>query len=215
MSHILLLEDDEILAETLIELLESESFEVTLATNGEAALDKSYQHHFDLFIFDVNVPLLSGFDLLKALREADDKTPTIFLTALSDIASLSRGFEVGADDYIKKPFDFDELLVRVNALLRKSFQSSSNLVSVDDFDFHIDTNELFKAKNAVNITPYELKLCRLFFMRRHHTVTKEELLDQINEGGEASEGALRVYINKLRKTGLPIENIKGIGYRLA
>jgi len=214
MSRLLLLEDDETLAETLMELLEDDSFDVAWVKTGEEALERSYREQFDLFIFDVNVPLLNGFDLLKSLREADVKTPTIFLTALSDIASLSRGFEVGADDYIKKPFDFDELVVRINALLRKSFQSRSNIITVDTFGFHIDSNELFENDRGIDLTPYELRLCRLFFMRRQHTITKEELLSELSDGGEASEGALRVYINKLRKAGLPIVTIKGVGYRL-
>lgn len=214
MSHILLLEDDETLAETLIDLLRCEQLQVTWAKTGEIALEQTYNEVFNLYIFDVNVPGLNGFELLKALRDAGDMTPAIFLTALSDIASLSEGFEVGADDYIKKPFDFDELLIRITALLRKSFQTSQNIIRLQNFEFHIDSNELFKNHNVVNLTPYEFKICKLFFMHRGHTVTKELLLEAVSDGGEASEGALRVYINKLRKTGLNISNIKGIGYRL-
>ena len=101
MDKILLLEDDEILSDSLIELLESEGFDVVHAKDGEDALQKTFEERFDLFLFDVNVPCIDGFELLKSLRDSDDKTPTIFLTALSDIASLAKGFDVGADDYIK------------------------------------------------------------------------------------------------------------------
>jgi DNA-binding response OmpR family regulator len=213
MKNILLLEDDITLAETLVELLESESFNVTWVKDGEAALETIYKNNFDFYLFDVNVPLLSGFELLKSLREYGNKTPTIFLTALSDIDSLSEGFEVGVDDYIKKPFEFDELIVRINALLRKRFNSSKNIINVDDFSFNIELNELNKAGSPLSLSLYEVKLCQLFFMNRGHTITKDNLLDAISSGSEVSDGTLRVYINKLRKIGLNLENIKGIGYR--
>jgi len=215
MSTILLLEDDEVLAETLIELLESEGFKVTHVTNGEMALDATFHTAFDLFLLDVNVPQLNGFELLKSLREADDTTPAVFITSLNDIASLSRGFEVGADDYIKKPFDFDELLVRMKALMRKSYQTHSSLVTVGDFSFDTQKDELYKNGIFVKLSPYELQIVKLFFKNLNQTLLKENLLLELDGGKEMSEGALRVHITKLRKIGLNIMTMKGIGYRLA
>ena len=214
MSKILLLEDDELLSETLVDLLVSEGFDVSFASNGEEALDMTFNHKFDLWLLDVNVPLIGGFELLKSLRESDDNTPAIFITALSDIKSLSKGFEVGVDDYIKKPFDFDELVVRINSLIRKSYNSHSNSISIDDFIFAIDKNELFRDNNFIKLSPYELQITKLLFQNLHHSVSKEIILDTLNEGNEMSEGSLRVHINKLRKVGLPIKTLKGIGYRL-
>ena len=214
MSKILLLEDDELLSETLIDLLESEGFDVSFASNGEEALDMTYNHKFDLWLLDVNVPLIDGFELLKSLRESDDNTPAIFITALSDIKSLSKGFEVGVDDYIKKPFDFDELVVRMNSLIRKSYNSHSNTISIDDFVFAIDKNELLKDDNFIKLSPYELQITKLLFQNLNHSLSKDIILDTLNEGNEMSEGSLRVHINKLRKVGLPIKTLKGIGYRL-
>ncbi len=126
MARILLVEDDQILSETLIELLEDEGYTLTLVQSANEAIDATYEDEFELMLLDVNIPDFSGFELLKMLRESGNITPSIFLTSLSDIASLSRGFEVGADDYIKKPFDFDELLIRIQALLRKSFSAKKN-----------------------------------------------------------------------------------------
>jgi DNA-binding response OmpR family regulator len=213
--RILLLEDDEVLAETLCELLESEGYELTLVTTGEMALDVTFQKNFDLFLFDVNVPKLNGFELLKSLREAEYDTPAIFITSLNDIASLSKGFEVGADDYIKKPFDFDELLVRIKALIRKSYHSKSNTIEVESFSFDIEKNELYKAGEFVKLSPYELQIVTMLFKNLNQTLTKEEILEELAEGREMSEGSLRVHMTKLRKTGLNITTIKGIGYRLA
>ncbi len=215
MSKILLLEDDEVLSDTLIELLEDEKFKVTHVSDGEMALDATFLTHFDLLLLDVNVPFVDGFELLKGLRDSGDKTPAIFITALTDVASLSKGFDVGADDYIKKPFDFDELLVRMNALIRKSYKSYENEIKVDDFCFMIDKDELYSSSSFIQLSPYELQITRLLFQNLNKTVQKDYIFDVMGDGGEMSEGSLRVHINKLRKVGLPITTIKGIGYRIA
>ncbi|NPA74187.1 MAG: response regulator transcription factor [Epsilonproteobacteria bacterium] len=215
MAKILLLEDDEVLSESLIELLEDEGFTITHVKNGEEAVDKTFIEKYDLFLFDVNVPLLDGFELLKNLRESGDKTPTIFITALNDIASLSKGFDVGADDYIKKPFDFDELLIRIQALLKKQYNTYQNEIKVKNFRFDIEKNELYKDDEFISLPPYELKLIHLFFKNLDKTLTKEQIVEELYYDKEMSLGALRVHINRLRKIGLPITTVKGIGYRLA
>ena len=215
MSKILLLEDDDVLSETLVELLESEGFEVLHVGDGEMALDATFVSSFDLMLFDVNVPFINGFELLKSLRDSGDITPAILITALTDIASLSRGFEIGADDYIKKPFDFDELLIRIKALLKKQYHTYANEVRVDNFRFVIEKDELYLDADFIPLPPYELHIIRLFFQNLNKTLSKELLLNTLSEGNETSEGALRVHINKLRKIGLPISTVKGIGYRLA
>ncbi|MFK5938255.1 MAG: response regulator transcription factor [Sulfurimonas sp.] len=215
MKKILLLEDDAVLAETLVELLVDEGFEVEHVIDGEMALDATFKQQYDFLLLDVNVPFLNGFELLKSLRESGDMTPAIFLTALSDIASLSHGFDVGADDYIKKPFDFNELLVRIYALLRKSYKTYATELKVDNFRFVIENDELYDDLGFVSLTPYELEITRLLFKNLNKTVPKEHIFETLSDGREMSEGSLRVHINKLRKIGLPITTVKGIGYRLA
>ena len=215
MLKILLLEDDTILSETLIELLESEEFEVVHVDDGNKALDATFTQQFDLFLLDVNVAYLNGFELLQSLREGGDMTPAIFITALTDIASLSHGFSIGADDYIKKPFDFDELLVRIHALLRKSYHSYADEIRVGEFRFVIEKDELYKNAEFIALSPFELKITKLLFQNLDTTVQKELILEYLSDGREMSEGSLRVHINKLRKIGLPITTVKGIGYRLA
>jgi len=214
MARILLVEDDPILSETLSELLQTQGYNVTLASNGEEALEVTYEQSFEIMLFDVNIGDFNGFELLKTLRESGNSIPCIFLTSLSDIASLSRGFEVGADDYLKKPFDFDELLVRIQALLRKSFASKENEIKYGDLVYKITNNELLKDGELIPFAPLELKMLSLFFKRINETITKQELLYELDSVNESSEGALRVYITKLRKSGLEIQTIKGTGYRL-
>ncbi len=213
MAKILLVEDDEILSETLSELLEDEGYEVSVVKGANDALDSTYKGSFDLFLFDVNIEDFNGFKLLEMLRESGDKTPAMFLTSLSDIASLSKGFDVGADDYIKKPFDFDELIIRIQAQLRKSFGARDNDVPYNDLVYKISTNELYKDGKLIPFAPAESKLLAIFFRRMDETVTKQEILYELDSVNESSEGALRVYIHKLRKIGLDIQTIKGVGYR--
>jgi len=215
MARILLLEDDNILSETLFELLEEEGYGVELVSDGNSVLEITQQHSFELMLFDVNVPDYNGFELLSMLRVSGNQTPCIFLTSLSDIASLSKGFEVGADDYLKKPFDFDELLVRIGAVLRKSFASVENEISYKNLMYKIATNELYsKGGKLLPLAPQEQKILSLFFKNIGETVAKNDFLYELGSDGDSSEGALRVYIAKLRKIGLEIQTIKGIGYRL-
>ncbi len=215
MKQILLLEDDEVLAESLIELLETEDFTITHVKNGEEALHATFESKYNLFLLDVNVPRFNGFELLKSLRESGDKTPAIFLTALGDVASLAKGFDVGADDYIKKPFDFDELLIRIHALLKKQYNSYADEIKVQDFSFMIEHNELYHHGEYIALSPSELKLTQIFFKNIDTTLPKEYLLDELSYDKEMSDGSLRVHINKLRKLSLPIITIKGVGYRLS
>ncbi len=214
MIKILLLEDDIVFAESMIDLLESEGFDVTHVENGEIALDATYNSEFDMYLFDVNVPFLDGFELLESLRDAEDTTPTIFLTAQSDIASLATGFAVGADDYIKKPFEFDELLIRIHAILKKQLNLKDDEIKIGEFSFNVAKSELRGVDGYIALTPNDIKLTELFFKQPEKTLTKEFILDELYEGRGMGSGVLRVYINKLRKVGLPIVTLNGIGYRL-
>ena len=214
MSHILLVEDDLILGESLEELLESEGFEVDWVRDGNEAIDKTYDLKFDLYLFDVGIPFINGFELLKDLRKAEDNTPCIFITAQTDIDSLNTGFEVGGDDYIKKPFDSDELIIRINSQIKKSFKSYSSDIIYADISYNINIRRVFKNNSELLLSPMELKLFELFIKNIDKTITKEDILYNIYDGNEGSEGVLRVQISKLKKLGLNIRNIRSIGYIL-
>jgi len=215
MSKILLLEDDKVLSKTLVALLESKKFEVTHVRNSEMALEATFVSRFDLLLLYVNIPFSNVFEFLKGLRESGDKTPAILITSSSDIKQLAYGFEVGADDYIKKPLDFDELLVRMHALLRKAYRTYMKEIQSGNFRFVIEKDELYHGTNFIPLPPYELQITRLLFQNLDKTVHKEEISEYLTQGTEMSEGSLRVHINKLRKVGLPIQTLKGIGYRLS
>ena len=211
---ILSLDGKDGLGESIAELLEDEDFNVTLATDGQEALDFTYEEDFDLYLFDVDIPYINGFELLKELREIKDFTPCIFLTAKNDIDSLSVGFDVGADDYIKKPFDSDELLVRIKTQIKKSFKTHDKILAYNDISFDTTNQTISKDKKQVHLTPSQMLLFKLFFQNIGKTILKDNLLYQLNQTNESSENSLRVQISYLKKLGLNITNQRAVGYRL-
>ncbi len=213
MKKILLVEDDLNLGATLQDYLEVEAFDVTWVKDGQQALDATYAKGFDLLLLDVNVPFINGFELLDALRQSGDSTPAVFITALTDIDSLAKGFNVGADDYIKKPFDIDEMVVRIRAAINKSLQARGNVIRCGTLHYEVTSDTLYKNEERLALPPYEHQLLTLFLKRNGKIVTKEEILFEVGNGDEMSEGALRVHVSHLKKLGIPIENIRGVGYR--
>ncbi len=205
---ILLLEDDQILAQSLQELLEDEGYSVDVVYDGEEALEYSYKKEYKLYIFDVNVPEIDGFELLKSLRDADDTTPAIFMTALIDIKSMEEGFNSGADDYIKKPFDPDELIIRVKA---KVAQKSAKICFLN-LDYDPASKELYQDGKLANLSETQLLIFDLLIQNINHVIDKEQLLDLLNI---ASDASLRVHVNKLKsRLGIEIRNVRGVGYMI-
>jgi len=205
---ILLLEDDTILAQTMVQILEQENYDITLAIDGEEVLEYTYENRFDLYLFDINVPLLNGKDVLNLLREAEDNTPTFFITALRDTKSVLDGFNCGCDDYIKKPFDIDELLARVKATLKRK----NPTLTYKDISFDLLENRVLKANEEVPLGNVEKDIFSLLIRNIGMTVNKSSFFDYMNK---PSEPGLRVLISKLKKVlEIEITNTKGIGYKL-
>jgi DNA-binding response OmpR family regulator len=205
---ILLLEDDEILAQTMVQILKQEDYEVTLVSDGEEVLDHTYEEKFDLYLFDINVPLLNGLDTLKLLREAQDSTPTFFITALRDTKTTLEGFERGCDDYIKKPFDLDELLARIKAVLKRK----NPVLNYGNITFDLLENRVFIEEEEISLGLVEKDIFSLLIKNVNMTVNKSTFFDYMNK---PSDSALRVLISKLKKIlDLNITNTKGIGYKL-
>lgn len=208
MIKILLLEDDLILGETIHEMLLHMGYDSIWVVDGEAAAEATYDSNFDLYIFDINVPELNGFDLLESLRNVEDDTPTIFISAMTDIAAISHGFSVGADDYLKKPFYPEELLLRIES----RFSSKKRLITYKNITYNPILKEVKKNGQVISLGRVQLALLEFFIKNIGRTLAKDSLLDFMEH---PSDSALRVAINKLRHTtGWDIENIRGIGYRI-
>lgn len=205
---ILLLEDDTILAQTMVQILEQEDYDVTLVNDGEEVMEYTYEDRYDLYLFDINVPLLNGKEALKLLRDAQDNTPTFFITALRDTNSILDGFDSGCDDYIKKPFDLDELLARIKAVLKRR----NPVLQYGDITFDLLENRVLKQNEEVALGNVEKEIFSLLIKNINMTVNKTTFFDYMNK---PSDSALRVLISKLKKVlDLNITNTKGIGYKL-
>jgi DNA-binding response OmpR family regulator len=209
---ILVLEDDKLFNDTLEDFLEEEGFEVTTALDPYTALDITYEQKFDLYLFDVNLPYETGFSLLKQLRDADDLTPTMFLTSRDDKTSLTKGFDVGADDYMKKPIDLDELLLRINALLRRQIRVDKT--NIGEYQLDIRAKELSLNGEVLKLGGKSIDLLLLLVERKGEVVSLQDIENHLwHTNEESSAGAIRVYMTALKKYFSSIENIRGVGYR--
>jgi len=208
MAGILLLEDDPVLGESLQELLIRNGYDTLWVTDGEAAADAAFGAGFDLYLFDINVPLLNGFDLLGALRDAEDRTPAIFISALRDIDSMTKGFAAGAEDYLKKPFDVDELLLRIKARTH----SLGGLLHYGEVTFNPSEGSVTRQRQNVDLGEIRTAIFRLLISNIGKTIDKTQLLDLLEQ---PSDQALRFHISRLKhQLGIDITNVRGVGYRL-
>lgn len=208
MINILLLEDDPNLAKTLIKYLTLAGYSVDWAKQGEEAMDLSYDNAYALYLFDINVPLLSGVDLLQALREAQDNTPTIIISAMIDVESITNGFIAGADDYVKKPFDPEELLVRIKA---------KTAMLKDKLTFKAFSVDRHSQEISYNNAPLYLGHVQKSFLialiqNAPNPVSKDALMLLLEK---PSDLAVRVNMTKLKKNlDIEIQNIRGVGYKI-
>ncbi len=210
---ILILEDDKLFNETLEDFLEEEGFNVAFALDPYSALELAYKQKFDLYLFDVNLPYETGFSLLKKLRDSGDNTPTIFLTSRDDKHSLTEGFDVGADDYMKKPIDLDELLLRIRAVLRRKYRSDK--ITVGEYTIDVMAKKLYHKNKQLKVTTKAIELLLLLLDAKGEVVQTIQIEEQLwHSNEEVSLGAIRVYVTILKKYFLNIENIRGVGYRL-
>jgi len=202
--RILLLEDDYILAESMKLLLESEGMEVEVVNTSEEVYEKTFNEKFDLYIFDINLQTKEdGIDILKNLKQAKDKTPTIFITALTDLKTIEKAFKAGADDFIKKPFEIEEVLIRIKS-------KYSNLIRIGEIEYDPLNEIIYKNNKVIHLSPVLKKIFIELIKNRPNPVSKDILMELMEKD---SENALRVNISKLKsKLGVEIKNIRGEGY---
>ena len=220
-GKILLLEDDYTLSEIIQEFLEESGYVVVPAYDGEEVFDKIYEESFDIFLFDAKVPIKNGFDILKQLRSEGNVTPTIFITSLNAIEDLSTAYDIGCDDYLRKPFALQELLLRVQTLLKRDFVKRivTNKIHIfGDFYFTIDTGKLYVKDEEIILTKKEAKLLKELIKKRGEIVSDEVLFKAAwDYDEEYSSESLRTHIKALRKVfgKEHIVNFRAQGYRFA
>lgn len=214
---ILLMEDDLILNEIIEEHLTEKNYIVTSTYDANTTQDILYEEVFDLLLLDVNVPGFTGFELLKNLRKSGIKTPAIFITSLDMIDDIEKGFAVGCDDYIKKPFELKELDLRINNIKRLFGIETSNILNIAD-NFVIDKENLvviIEDKKS-HITQKELDVLAYLYKNENRVISIDELsLNLWSYEESPSATTIRTYIKNLRKLlgDKYIINIRGVGYR--
>ena len=213
---ILLLEDDVILNELIEEYLLELSYNVDVCFDGYEAQDKAYSKQYDLLILDANVPNMSGFEFLKLLREDKNNTPAIFITSLHTPKDMQEGFECGADDYIKKPFELEELGLRINNIKRLYNIETSGILKISNtIQFDIKNNNIIKNNNKIHISKKESMVLNYLINNHAKVVSIEELCANIWDYDNApSDATIRTYIKNIRANigEQFITNIKGVGY---
>jgi len=215
---ILILEDEQILAISMREYLEDCGYEVLCYTQSDNAYDAIYEQNYDLLLLDVKVPgELNGFEMLEQLRKDGNKTPAIFITSLTDIEDLSRGYESGACDYIRKPFDLAELKLRVEQVVKlQCFGSEDEKIILPyGYSYDISKMKLTLNEESIALAKTETKILELLIKQRGSIVSYEMFWEEV--WGEWVDSAnIRVQVGNLRKKLEKdfIKNVRGLGYSI-
>ena len=218
---VLLAEDEPALGQIVQESLETRDFEVTLCTDGEQALKRFKEADFDILVLDVMMPKKDGFTLAKDVRELNEEVPIIFLTAKSQTADVVEGFSIGGNDYMKKPFSVEELIVRIHNLLgRSKLQKSTQLLERGDYTFDFPRQILRFRENDQNLTHREAHLLFHLVKNKNQVLDRSLILKKLWGDDDFFSGrSMDVFITKLRKKlsqdqHISIVNVRGFGYKL-
>lgn len=220
--RILVVEDDPIISQLIETILEQQKYAVDFATDGQMGLDLSEAYEYDAILLDVSLPKKDGIGVCKQIRSQGNTVPILLLTALDSPADRARGLDAGADDYLGKPFDPEELLARIRALLRRSHQLSTPILTWGDLHLDPVSATVTYGDKLVPLTPKEYALLELFLRNRKRVFSCDAILDHLwSYSGTPSEEAIRTHIkglrHKLKQAGAAadlIETVYGIGYRL-
>ncbi|WOE70797.1 response regulator transcription factor [Hydrogenimonas thermophila] len=211
---ILLLEDDTMLAELIKEHLEEQGNIVDHFIDGEEAEDAILSKKYDLLLLDVNVPSINGFELLKSMRERKDMTPAIMITSRNSSIDVKEGFEYGCDDYIKKPFEFEELDARIEHIVRMFRIGENEVIKIsDNILFYPALHKLEVLSEPIALTPKASEILHYLYKNRDRIVSREELTQNLWVYDEIpTDATIRSYIKTLRKYISNIITERGVGY---
>jgi two-component system copper resistance phosphate regulon response regulator CusR len=200
---ILLIEDEKKIADTLSKGLTELDYYVEKAYDGKIGLRLFEANNFNLVITDINLPGINGYDLAKAIRSRNQHIPIIMLTALSTTDDKIEGFDAGADDYLVKPFEFKELLVRIRALLKRTMHQhlpAGNILKVADLELNVDSKEVTRDGLPINLTAKEFQLLEYFMRNRNRLVSRVDIAEKVwDVDFDTKTNVIDVYVNFLRK----------------
>ena len=219
MVNILIAEDEENLLNLYKIRLDKKGYNVILANNGKQAIDIIYKGGINLAILDVMLPVYSGFEILETIRRLQLDIPVIMATSMGQLNDKKEGFSLGADDYLVKPFDFDELLMRIEAVVRRYKINAESKIVIGDTTLDAETLEVYNSKEKVSLSKKEFQILFKLLSYPEKTFTKEQIFDEFfGIDSNADYDSVKVYISKIRKQiavfdNIDVENIRGIGYR--
>lgn len=219
--NVLLVEDEVRVADFIQRGLKAEGWSVCVAATGEAALVMVAEGDFDAIVLDLMLPGISGQDVCRRLRARKDATPILILSALADVEDRVAGLRMGADDYLTKPFDFDELIARIEALVRRSralAEAIPTLLRAGPLSFDTESLEVRCGEIPISLTPKERELLKLFLSSPRKIFSRERILSTLwGLSEDPQTNVVDVYVGRLRKKlgacGEPIETVRGAGYR--
>ncbi|HHX69453.1 MAG: response regulator transcription factor [Miniphocaeibacter sp.] len=219
--RILIVEDEVRLSEAISEILKSEKYDVDVVHNGEEGLDYGLSDIYDCIILDVMLPGIDGFTILKELRKEKISTPILMLTAKDEISNKVEGLDFGADDYMTKPFDIEELLARIRSITRRQGQVYINNIEFEDLKLDLSNYNISTAEKSINLTAKEFEIMKLLMSNVNIVVTKDELISKIwGYDSDAEDNNVEVYISFLRKklkfikSKVSIVTLRKLGYKL-
>ena len=217
--RILVVEDDSVLAAALTRALTQATYAVDLVSDGEAANQAVASNAYDLVVLDIALPKLDGLAVLRRLRDRRSQVPVLILTARDTLEDRVEGLDLGADDYMTKPFDLPEFEARVRALLRRAHYSGGGSMTHGKLRFDTAARRLFHADQPVDLSARELALVELLLARQGRVVSKEQIIDQLFGFGEdVGSNAIEVCVHRVRRKlepfGVDIRTVRGMGYLL-
>ena len=219
MFKILVVEDDKNLRKLIVTCLEKASYTVFETRNGEEALDLMDKEYVDLIVTDIMMPEMDGYELIKSLREANYNTPILIITAKEDIEDKRQGFNLGADDYMVKPINIDELILRVKSLLRRSNQANERKIKIGEVELDYDRLEVKKQEKVYQLTQKEFYLLYKLLSTPDTIYKRQDLIEEIwGLENESDFRTVDVHIKRLREKledikEFEIVTIRGIGYK--
>ncbi|MBO7213909.1 MAG: response regulator transcription factor [Clostridia bacterium] len=219
MFNVMVVEDDKNIRKLIEIKLIALGYSVITAENGAVALNKLNENHIDIMLVDAMMPVMDGFSLVKAVRGDGNNIPIIMVTARGSLADKSQGFDLGVDDYIVKPIEFDELSLRIKAVLRRAKIVSDRKITVGNTVLDYDTLTISKGEEKVVLTKTEFGIIYKLLSYPERTFSKSMLFEEFwSWDSETEEDIVKVYINRIRNkitafSDIDVETVRGIGYR--
>ena len=219
--NILVVDDEKNIAYAIAQILEEQKWQVTMAYDGQEGLDLALSGYYDVAILDIMLPGMNGFEIVQKMRANKVETPTLLLSALDEIPDKVKGLNVGADDYMTKPFSAAELVARINALTRRKGEVIVHELKYEDLSLQLDTCELYCASQHIHLGYKEFEIMKQFMSHPEMITSKDDLIISVwGSESDAMDNNAEVYISFLRKklkflkSQVSIKVIRKVGYRL-